>query len=508
MIYNRKGFTLIEIIAVVIIIGIIFTIAVPMVSSYILDSRKTSYYGTISAYVETIKSEYDMMEFGDYLDDSEIMIVPISLIKLESGDSDSTPFGYYDYNKSYVVITSSIYTNQYYANFLDDANYGVSNLNIDSISKGSITSINSNDIMGLNSFISCFDNKYTLNNTIYDFNGKEYTACDYRMYKKENAEEFELMEKQENYEKESVPKVIKRILSVSIPITLSSLMSSINKNVDSITVVRNLKTFMSEAEAKIQYGILVGKVDILIGLPLSFNIAFQIALVPAIAAALAKKDYDTINKRVSFSMLITMLIGFPCTIGMIVFASPILELLFSNGTTGVLLLQISALTIFFTVLVQTMNGVLQGIGKVMVPAKAFAVGVLAKFIFNMIFIRIPMFGANAAAAGSVLCHVIIFTIEFMVIKKAIGFKFEFKKYILKPALATIGMAIVSYGIYALMNIFLASIIPSKVITVIALLIAVVTYAILVLLLKVISSEEMLMIPYGNKINQFVAKFAR
>ena len=141
---------------------------------------------------------------------------------------------------------------------------------------------------------------------------------------------------------------------------------------------------MSEAEAKIQYGILVGKVDILIGLPLSFNIAFQIALVPAIAAALAKKDYDTINKRVSFSMLITMLIGFPCTIGMIVFASPILDLLFSNGTSGVLLLQISALTIFFTVLVQTMNGILQGIGKVMVPAKAFAVGVLAKFIFNMI----------------------------------------------------------------------------------------------------------------------------
>ena len=70
------------------------------------------------------------------------------------------------------------------------------------------------------------------------------------------------------------------------------------------------------------------------------------------------------------------------------------------------------------------------------------------------------------------------------------------------------MAIVSYGIYALMNIFLASIIPSKVITVIALLIAVVTYAILVLLLKVISSEEMLMIPYGNKINKFVAKFAK
>lgn len=191
MIYNKKGFTLIEIVAVVIIIGIVFTIAVPMVSSYILDSRKTSYYGSISAYVETIQSEYDMREFGDYIDDSEIMLVPIKLIKLESGDSDSTPFGYYDYNKSYVVIKSSVYTNEYYANFLDDANYGVSNLNINSISKGSIKNINSDDIIGLNSFISCVNNKYNLNDNVFSFNGKEYSACDYRIYKKEYSDDYQ-----------------------------------------------------------------------------------------------------------------------------------------------------------------------------------------------------------------------------------------------------------------------------------------------------------------------------
>ena len=348
----------------------------------------------------------------------------------------------------------------------------------------------------------------TVSSTVSTAIGMLYLVAYYRMYKKENTEEFKEIEKNENYKPESVKVVLKQILSVSIPITLSSLMSSINKNIDSFTVVRNLKTFLTEAEAKIQYGILVGKVDILIGLPLSFNIAFQIALVPAIAAALAKKDFETINKRISFSMLLTMLIGFPCTIGMVIFASPILELLFSNGTSGVMLLQISAFTIFFTVLVQTMNGILQGIGKVMIPAKAFLVGVTAKFIFNMIFIRIPWFGANAAATGSVLCHLIIFTIEYYVIKKSTGFKLEFKKYIFKPALATLGMAIFSYGAYILMKTYFAEIIPSKIISIIAILIAVISYVIFIFVFRIFSKEDIEMLPKGDKINRVIEKFRK
>ena len=345
----------------------------------------------------------------------------------------------------------------------------------------------------------------TVSSTISTAIGMLYLVVYYRRYKKENIEEFKEIENQENYKEESVKSVIKQILAVSIPITLSSLMSSVNKNIDSFTVVRNLKAFMTEAEAKIQYGILVGKVDILIGLPLSFNIAFQIALVPAIAAALAKKDFETINKRVSFSMLLTMLIGFPCTIGMVIFASPILELLFSNGSSGVMLLQISAFTIFFTVLTQTMNGILQGIGKVMVPAKAFLAGITAKFIFNMIFIKQPWFGANAAATGSVLCHVIIFIIDYIVIRKSIGFKLELKKYVFKPAIATLVMSVISYGSYFLMRKFLLGIVPSKIITIVALIIAVITYLISILLFRVLSKEEIEMLPKGNKINKIIDK---
>ena len=79
--------------------------------------------------------------------------------------------------------------------------------------------------------------------------------------------------------------IIKNIIVIAMPLTISAILGALNKNIDSFTVVRNLKSFMSEEQAKIQYGILSGKVDTLVMFPLSFNIAFATALVPAISAA-------------------------------------------------------------------------------------------------------------------------------------------------------------------------------------------------------------------------------
>lgn len=123
-----------------------------------------------------------------------------------------------------------------------------------------------------------------------------------------------------NFGTKSIWKTVKSILSVSIPMSLSSILTSINRNIDSATVKRGLQTFLSEGDALKQYGILSGKVDTLTSLPLSFNIAFATALVPAITTAKAKGDTKTATKRVSFSLLVTMLIGLPCMVGMIIFA--------------------------------------------------------------------------------------------------------------------------------------------------------------------------------------------
>lgn len=205
----------------------------------------------------------------------------------------------------------------------------------------------------------------TLATTLATLAGFGYLYLYYKVRRKEIALEIKSTV---NYKYERRRNIIKKILLVSFPIALTAILSSLNKNIDSFTVVRSLKEFLPAEEAVSQYGILGGKVDTLTSLPLSINVAFSTALVPAIAAAKAKKDRKTIKQKTSFSLLISMLIGLPCTAGMCIFAGPILNLLYPNARSGTLILQISSLTILFTILDQTINGALQGYGLLRVPA--------------------------------------------------------------------------------------------------------------------------------------------
>ena len=301
------------------------------------------------------------------------------------------------------------------------------------------------------------------------------------------------------YGKASVRTIIKNILLVSIPISLSSLLSAVNKNIDSFTVVRGLKPIIGEKLAKEQYGILSGKVDTLTSLPLAFNIAFATALVPAISSARIKGDTQTINKRISFSLLITILIGLPCTIGMCIFAPQILLLLFPKASSGGLVLAISALTIIFTMIAQTINGALQGLGKVTVPATALGIGVFVKFIINVKLI--PVLGVNAASLGSVVCHLVSCVIGYNVLKRSVKLNFKLRTLIIKPIIASILMGGISYAIYYGCNFIL----PERIAIIIGIISAVLIYACLVFVMRIIPEEEIDSLPFGEKLHKVLIK---
>ena len=121
---NKRGFTLIEVLSVIIIIGVILLIAFPAVSNYIDKANRGSYVADVNAYMETIKSEYEMNEYGDFIKEDEIMIVPIEHIKLEKGDGKS-PYAPYDFSRSYVLIVQERNSYVFYATVVDEAGIGV-----------------------------------------------------------------------------------------------------------------------------------------------------------------------------------------------------------------------------------------------------------------------------------------------------------------------------------------------------------------------------------------------
>lgn len=300
--------------------------------------------------------------------------------------------------------------------------------------------------------------------------------------------------------------IVKKIIIIAMPLTLSAILGSLNKNIDSITVVRGLKNFMSEEQAKIQYGILSGKIDTLVTLPLSFNIAFATALVPAIAAEKAKEDNIGIQKRISFSMLVTILIGLPCSIGMAIFAKPILEMLFPNASRGEFIYQISSISIIFITIEQTVNGALQGLGKVNTPVISLSVGVVVKLILNSILVKINpetfIFGGVAGAAiSTAVCHVISMTISFIMLKKNVNIKFKISKFVVKPIIACLLMGISSIYIYNLLK----RIIMQNIAILLTIIIAIVIYVISLIIIKVFDRDELYMLPLYRKISK-KAKF--
>lgn len=177
------------------------------------------------------------------------------------------------------------------------------------------------------------------------------------------------------YTKYSKKHIMKIILRFSIPISLASIISAINRNVDTFTVINGLKTLLTNqnfgtveaitAEATRLYGILSGKVDMLIGLPAALNIAFGTALVPTVSAAMIKNEQETAKRRIAFSIRTTLLIALPCAMGMAALAEPILTLLFPNAVAveAPMLLQLSSLVVIFTLMNQTLSGALQGLRK-------------------------------------------------------------------------------------------------------------------------------------------------
>ena len=169
---NEKGFTLIEALAVIIILGIIMIIAIPSVAKYISRSDKAVYASDISAYVETIRGKYEMKEYGAFLKSDEIMVIPIKHIILEKGDNQNTPYGEYDFDRSYVLIVPERNGYAFYATVIDSYGAGVINVESNKISEDAVQEEITDELPLLSI--------YNVSGSTYEFKNNTYRRSDVR----------------------------------------------------------------------------------------------------------------------------------------------------------------------------------------------------------------------------------------------------------------------------------------------------------------------------------------
>jgi len=135
---NEKGFTLVELLAVIVILGLLMAIAIPSVTKYITQSRKKTLISSVDSYVTAVTTAVNDNEFGALSKEDTMYYIPVSneednsCISLEKGGTD--PFG--NWKEAYVVVNydSDNYSYDYYFTFYDDAGYGMELTKIEDIS--------------------------------------------------------------------------------------------------------------------------------------------------------------------------------------------------------------------------------------------------------------------------------------------------------------------------------------------------------------------------------------
>ena len=309
--------------------------------------------------------------------------------------------------------------------------------------------------------------------------------------------------------KKATKELSKTIILTAIPLTIGSIISVVTTFIDTVTVSNLIQIAYSgilgskellEKEAMRLTGIL-SKVDTLVNLPLAINLSFYSALIPEITSSIAKKDYKSASRKITFSISTSLLIVIPCAIGFITLAEPILTMLYPNASDGAHILQIASVTMIFVAMNHTLQGSLFGLGKMYVPALALLTGSVVKICLNLILIRNPNINIYGAMISSFVCQIITFTIIYTTLKKSIDFKIDVKNGILKPLLSGIIMSLVIIVTYILLN----KILGNSLTTIICILLGAVSYLVLILLLKTLSKNDICSLPKGEKIYNLLVK---
>ena len=320
-------------------------------------------------------------------------------------------------------------------------------------------------------------------------------------YNKNKKDIWKDIRESKKFDLDSRKKIVKKLIAYVIPISFGSVVVALSGVIDVITVIDGLQKFgygIQEANEKL--GIIVGKVDILIAIPLSINVAFAVALVPFISSAVVKNKKKEVLNKIDFSLKISSIIAFPCAAGMFILANPIFLLFFPNAPFGSEFLQVQCWMVIFAVIAQTLYGSLQGLGKLFVPGISLVIGAFVKYILNIMFI--PIYGEIVPVITSVIYQAIACIISFVLLFKYLKEKPNMKELFLKPILATLCMSIVVFISY---NILIYIKIGNTTTTIITLITAVITYIVFVAYFDVLKEDEVMQLPYGNKIWKVLRK---
>lgn len=249
-------------------------------------------------------------------------------------------------------------------------------------------------------------------------------------------------------------RILRRLVVLALPISLGSLVMPVMQTLDALTVPGRLQLAGYSVNRAAQlYGELTGGAITLINLPTVITISLAASLVPAISGYLECANYRDIQRQTASAMQLTVLVCFPAAVGLAVLAAPISDLLYDCPEAGLPLAFVAPAALFLG-LHQTSAGILQGMGKTILPVLNLMFGALTKFACNYILTAIPSIGIIGAALGTVMGFLVSSYLNIFFIRRFNGWTPDYRTLLLRPALTVTIMAVAVFLSYSQLRLIL------------------------------------------------------
>ncbi len=295
---------------------------------------------------------------------------------------------------------------------------------------------------------------------------------------------------------------VRQLLAIAVPITIGAAGLQIINLVDAKIVMAQLKGAVgfTQTEADNLKGI-YNFCQTLFNLPPAFIVPITVSIIPSITSYLTVGDRKSTLLVEESAVRISALLGLPCGVGLAVLAEPILVMLRGYGpeqlATGVPILMVFGVAVIFNCLVLLTNATMQAHGNVTTPLLDMLIGGIVKVIVNYALVGIPSLNIVGAPIGTLCCYITILSLNLISMRRMLRDDCpRILRTLAKPLAASLVMGAAAWAAAGLLGRVVSS---NTIVCLGAIALACVVYAILVVAMRIVTREDCMLLPKGEKL---------
>lgn len=296
---------------------------------------------------------------------------------------------------------------------------------------------------------------------------------------------------------ESYRTIFKVLLLTIAPVIMSTAVYNVGNVIDS-AMFNNIMGAQGHLEDEcVELLGKLGQYYTLFNVPLAVANALGSSMIPSLVRAYETRDKRALHNRIYMAVRFTMLIAIPSAFGFFIVGEPIMDFIWPSidNSTQAIMFKIGAISLVFYSLSTITNAVLQGVSRMMKPVKNATISLILHIVSLFIMLVFFKWGIYAIIVSKIVFSLAMCILNAHDIYEAIGYKQERQKTFVIPCLASLVMSVVVYIVNLVLEIFVGG----RMVILIALIAAVITYAICLLKFGGLTEDEILEFPKGATI---------